>query len=93
MKYVKSIHESNLGSVKLKPLQLLNRLQELKLYRSFPNACIAIKVFCTIPVTINYEPRKNDCTDSLLAIESDLAKTINFDDITNNLASKKARRT
>ncbi|KAJ8874405.1 hypothetical protein PR048_025254 [Dryococelus australis] len=46
LKYLKSIHESNLGSMKLKPLQLLYRLN------LFPNVCIAIRVFCSIPVTV-----------------------------------------
>ncbi|KAJ8897922.1 hypothetical protein PR048_003279 [Dryococelus australis] len=90
--------------MKLKPLQLLNRLKELKLDSLFPNACIAIRVFCTIPVTVAEAERTfskmkviiniHRSTMSqermtaliLLAIESDLAKTINFDDIINNFA-------
>ncbi|KAJ8895047.1 hypothetical protein PR048_000372 [Dryococelus australis] len=111
MKYLKSIHESNLGSMKLKTLHLLNILKELKLDSLFPNAYIAIRVFCTIPVAVAEAERtfsKIKVTKNihipttsqermtaltLLATESDLAKTINFDDIINNFASKKARRT
>lgn len=50
--YLKSIHNSNLGNEMLKPLHLLNRLKELKLDSLFPNVCLALRLFCTLPVTV-----------------------------------------
>ena len=112
VKYLKSVHESNFGTSTniLKSLQLLNKLKELKLDSLFPNVCISIRIFCTIPVTVAEAERrfskmkliKNILRStmgqqrmnslSLLAIESDIAKNINYEDIIKDFASKKARR-
>lgn len=52
LKFLKSIHQSNLGQEPLKPLHLLNRLRKLKLDSLFPTICIALRLFCTLPVTV-----------------------------------------
>ena len=49
---LKSIHESNFGSVCLAPLVLLNRITEMGLESLYPNVSIAIRIFLTLPVTV-----------------------------------------
>ena len=47
----KAIHAENIGE-KLSPLALLNKLHSMKVNVLFPNVCIALRIFCTIPVTV-----------------------------------------
>ena len=48
----KDIHVANFGDKKLRPIKLLNKIYELKLSNMFPNSCIALCLFCTLPVTV-----------------------------------------
>lgn len=96
----------------IKPLQLLNKLEQLKFDSMFPNVCITtIWIFCTILVTgaeaersfskmklikiilksTMGQQRMSLCRN-FLAIESDIAKNINYEVIITDFASKKARR-
>uniref|UniRef100_T1EL20 HAT C-terminal dimerisation domain-containing protein n=1 Tax=Helobdella robusta TaxID=6412 RepID=T1EL20_HELRO len=82
----------------------------MKLESIFPNIVIALRIFCTIPVTVAEAEKtfsklkqiksvqrstvKQERLNSLatLAIEHDLAKLLNFDDVINNFALAKSRR-
>lgn len=110
LKFLKPIHQSNLGQEPLKPLHLLNRLRKLKLDSLFPTICIALRLFCTLPVTVAEAERsfsklniiKNNLRSTMgqsrlsglatLSIENELARQLNFDDIINDFAAKKARK-
>lgn len=110
VKHLKSIYSANIQSENLHPIELLNKLYQLKLEFLFPNIVIAIRIFCTIPVTVAEAERtfsklkqiksvqrsvmKQDRLNGLatLAIEHDLAKLLNYDDIINDFASDKARK-
>lgn len=50
--HIKAIHEANFGACPLEPLQLLNKIVYYKLDELFSNACIALSMFCTLPVTV-----------------------------------------
>ena len=52
MLHLKAIHNENLGIDILSPLHLLNRLSEKKLDGLFPNVCVALRLFCTLPVSV-----------------------------------------
>ena len=106
---LKSIHSSNIGEP-LAPLALLNKLNELKLNNLFPNICIVLRIFLTLPVTVASAERsfsvlariKNHCRATMgqkrlnglaiLAIESKMARTINYVDIIEDFAQQKARK-
>ena len=48
---LKKISLANLGDVQLSPLQLPNKLHDVRLESLFPNVCISLRIFCTLPVT------------------------------------------
>ena len=50
--HLKAIHTSNLGEKPLNPIQLLNALAETSLMVIFPNCCVALRIYCTLPVTV-----------------------------------------
>ena len=50
--HLKAIHTSNLGEKPLNPIQLLNALTETSLKVIFPNCCVALRSYCTLPVTV-----------------------------------------
>lgn len=52
LKDLKSIHVPNFGIQPLSPIELLNRIYKSKLQSLFPNCCIALRICCTIPVTV-----------------------------------------
>ena len=52
MLHLKVIHSANLGSGDIQPLELLNKIVDMKLEEIFPNVCISLRIFCTLPVTI-----------------------------------------
>lgn len=52
VKYLKSITKSNISDTPLPPLKLLNKLSALKITSLFPNVCIALRIFCTLPVSV-----------------------------------------
>ena len=114
MKHLKAIYKANFGdnsdSSTLNPLDLLNKFRELKVECLFQNVAVAIRIFCTIPVTVAEAERsfsklkqiKNVQRSvmgqerlsglALLAIESDLARSLKFDDIINDFALRKSRK-
>ena len=49
---LKKIRHANLGDVQMSPLQLLNKLHDVRLESLFPNVCISLRIFCTLPVTV-----------------------------------------
>lgn len=50
--HLKSIHEANFGTKALGPHRLLNKISELNLVDIFENMCVALRIFCTLPVTV-----------------------------------------
>ena len=52
LKDLKSIHVPNFGIQPLSPIELLNRIYKSKLQSLFSNCCIALRIFCTIPVSV-----------------------------------------
>lgn len=54
--HLKNIHHTVFGSEK-KPLKLLNLIYEKNLQAIFANVCIALKLFCTVPVTVSTAER------------------------------------
>lgn len=110
MDEIKKIHRSNFGEDQLRQVQLLNCLHKYKLTTLFPNCCVALRIFCTLPVTVaegersfsklsyikNYQRStmtQYRLTDlGTLAIESKLARQLNFDNIIDHFANLKARK-
>lgn len=108
--HLKTIHKANLDDNSLSPLLLLNKIAKLKLQDLFPNVCIALRIFLTLPVTVASAERsfsklkliKNHLRStmgqerlsslSLLSIESDLVRDMDFDDLINSFAARKARK-
>ena len=57
--HLKQIHKANIhpkGEV-VKPVTLLNRFSTLKLKELFPNVCVALRIFLTLPVTVETAER------------------------------------
>ena len=50
--HLKSIHCANFGDKALSPQDLLNKISEFNLYEIFGNICVALRIFCTLPVTV-----------------------------------------
>lgn len=50
--HLKAIHAANFGSKSLPPLELLSTIRRFKLEEIFSNVCIALRIFCTLPVTV-----------------------------------------
>ena len=110
MLHLKAIHAANLGDECLGPFSLLNKLSKFKLGEIFPNVCIALRIFCTLPVTVASAERsfsklkliknflrstmtQNRLNDlAILSIESELTRKIDFSDIIDAFALKKARK-
>jgi hypothetical protein len=87
MKHLKFIHSANLvqqdaaeSTHALKPLELLNKLCELNLKSLFPNCCVALRIFCTIPVTVAEGERS---FSSLARIKNCLRSTMCQDRLTD----------
>ena len=97
---LKQVHKANISSSDevVKPLDLLNKPTKLKLNYLFPNICVGLRIFLTLPVTVASGERsfsklayvknklRNSSTQdrmvalSLLSIESELAREIDFND-------------
>ena len=76
----------------------------------FPNCCVALRIHCTLPVTVAEAERsfsvlkriKNYLRSTMcqmrltslgtLAVESELAKQLDFNEIIETFANKKARK-
>ncbi|XP_054706880.1 52 kDa repressor of the inhibitor of the protein kinase-like [Uloborus diversus] len=51
--HIRNIHSSVFNEVtELSPLVLLNEIYNRKLQTIFPNICIALRIFCTLPLTV-----------------------------------------
>ena len=50
--HLKKIPNANFCDNSLNPLSLLNTILRMKLEGIFPNKCIALRIFLTLPVTI-----------------------------------------
>lgn len=46
------VYATNFGHKQLNPLELLNHLHKTNLENMFPNLCIALRIFLTIPATV-----------------------------------------
>jgi len=46
------VYATNFGHTQLNPLELLNHLHKTNLANMFPNLCIALRIFLTIPSTV-----------------------------------------
>lgn len=73
---LKTIHDANFGTDSLSPLHLLNKHYKFKLQHLFPNFCIALHIFCTIPVTVAEAERS---FSKLKLIKNYLRKTMSQD--------------
>jgi hypothetical protein len=49
---LRNTSNANIGERQLAPLNLLNKLHETCLQTLFPNVCISLRIFCTLPVTV-----------------------------------------
>lgn len=49
---LKSIHCANFTEPSYSPLDLLNKIHELKLENLLPNICISLRIFCTLSVSV-----------------------------------------
>ena len=110
MPRLKAIHSANFGHSSLPPLELLSTIRKFRLEEIFPNVCIGLRMFCTLPVTVasaersfsklklvkNFlrstmgQERLNDL--AMLSIEAKIARCVDFQDIINDFATKKARK-
>ena len=52
MKHLKAIHDANFGSNPIEPIMLLNKISQFHLDDVFSNVAVALRIFCTIPVTV-----------------------------------------
>lgn len=50
--HLKCVHTVSIGTSILPPFKLINKIRSLKLELLFPNVCIAIRLFCTLPVSV-----------------------------------------
>ena len=54
---LKMIYTSNFGPKSLSPLQLLKNMFSLKLTTLFPNVCIALRIFLSMPASVAFAER------------------------------------
>ena len=71
--HLKAIHTSNLGEKPLNSIQLLNALAETSLMVIFPNCCVALRIYCALPVTVAEAER---CFSVLKRIKNYLRSTM-----------------
>ena len=57
MQHLPLVHKANFGKPELKPLELLNLLTDYKHCETFPNVCVSLRIFLTIPATITSAER------------------------------------
>lgn len=80
LKHIKAIHKANLGAKALEPFKLLNKIRELNLHTLFPNICIGLRMFLTLPVTVAEAERS---FSALKRIKNVLRSTMCQDRLTN----------
>ena len=71
MKHLKAIQ--NLGKDILSPLHLFNRMSKENLGVLFPNVCLALRLFCTLPVLVAGAERS---FSGLATLKDDLRSTM-----------------
>ena len=71
--HLKAIHTDNLGKDVLPPHDLLNHLAAENLEGLFPNACVALRIFCTLPVSVAGAERP---FSGLTILKNDLRSTM-----------------
>ena len=107
---LKAIHSANFGNSSLPPFELLSTIRKFRLEEIFPNVCIGLRMFCTLPVTVASAERsfsklklvksflrskmgQERLSDlAMLSIEAKIARCVDFQDIINDFATKKARK-
>ena len=57
MAHLKQVYRTNIIDTDLKPRGLLNELCIETKIKKFPNVCIALRIFCTLPVSISSNER------------------------------------
>ncbi|XP_072387393.1 zinc finger MYM-type protein 1-like [Diabrotica undecimpunctata] len=57
MIYLKTVSKSNISDTSLIPAKLLNKLVSLNVTNLFPNVCIAVRIFCCLPVSVSQAER------------------------------------
>jgi len=93
---------------KIKPLDLLNAIYNLELHSIMPEICIALRIFLCFSVSVAEGERSFNSLGksrfrttmlqhrlnslAIISIESELAASINFDQIIDDFAAKAARR-
>ncbi|XP_065684226.1 uncharacterized protein LOC136096639 [Hydra vulgaris] len=70
--HLKFIHDVNIKN-DFDPFLLLNKINDLKLIFLFPNICIGLRIFCTLPVTVAQAERS---FSRLALIKNDLRSTM-----------------
>lgn len=80
MSDLRAIHVANFGEEQLHPIDLLNNLQKTKLQTLFPNCCIALCSFCTLPVTL---AEGEHSFSKLKLVKNYLRSTMNQDRLTD----------
>ncbi|XP_029159619.1 uncharacterized protein LOC114940757 [Nylanderia fulva] len=73
---LKTVYVANFGEEALQPLELLNALQKTNLACLFPNLCIALRFFLTIPATVASAERS---FSTLKRVKSVLRSTMSQD--------------
>ena len=80
MKDLKKIHLANIDSSILLPFELLNKLHKLNLNTLFPNICVLLRIFCTLPISVAEAER----SFSMLArVKNVLRSTMSQDRLTS----------
>ena len=92
------------------PHALLNQIRKFQLEEILYNVCSALRIFCTLPVTVASAERsfsklkliknfmRSTMTQdrlknlSVLSIEREIARTVDFNDIIHDFANMKARK-
>ena len=65
MAHLKQVYATNINETELKPIDLLNNLLKLKLENIFPNVCIALRIFFTLPVSVSSNERSFTRSDRI----------------------------
>lgn len=71
--HLKAIHTGNLRKDVLPPHDMLNRLALENLEGLFPNVCVALRIFCTLPVSVAGPER---LFSGLTILKNDLRSTM-----------------